>query len=65
MADSGIKPEAGVSPGPGASVPVDNAMPDDKHRPAYKRVVWFVWIWLCSVGVLAMVAGLIRWVIKP
>ncbi len=32
--------------------------------PLLKRVAWFVFIWLCSVAVLALVAGLIRWAIK-
>lgn len=64
--DSGIKPDTGL---PSGSVshpePGDSSQPDHKEGQGYKRVAWFLFIWLCSVGVLAIVAGLIRWVIKP
>jgi len=45
--------------------PSDRSESDPQPAPAFKRIAWFLFIWLCSVGVLAVVAGLIRWVIKP
>ena len=39
--------------------------PPTQAAPVFKRLAWFVLIWLCSVGALAVVAGLIRWAIKP
>jgi hypothetical protein len=65
-AESGIKPET-VLPNGSEGHPelASSSGPDNQQGPAYKRVAWFVLIWLCSVGVLAIVAGLIRWVIKP
>lgn len=45
--------------------PSDRSERATQPAPAFKRLAWFLFIWLCSVGVLAVVAGLIRWAIKP
>ncbi len=53
-----IVPQARVEP----QAQID---PPTQAAPVLNRLAWFVLIWLCSVGVLAVVAGLIRWAIKP